>query len=103
VPLAAGSTDRIFAIFAAHEIRDSTERIQFFAQLKTALSPNGKIILLEHLRDVPNFLAYNIGFLHFFSKNEWHRTFSGAGLVIESETKLTAFLSIFTLQNGTTA
>jgi hypothetical protein len=104
VPLLPGSVDVVFAIFAAHEIRDRAERVQFFRQLENALSSKGKIIILEHLRDVPNFMAYNIGFFHFHSKEEWLNTFNASGLTIQGETKLTPFLSTFVLQkNGTAA
>jgi hypothetical protein len=104
VPVLPGSVDIMFAIFAAHEIRDSAERAQFFRQLQNALSPDGKIIVLEHLRDIPNFMAYNIGFFHFYSKREWLNTFTASGLVIQSEIKLTPFLSTFILQkNGAAA
>lgn len=104
VPLQPNSIDYIFAIFSAHEIRDRAERVQFFRQLQNALSPNGKIIVLEHLRDVPNFMAYNIGFFHFHSKKEWLNTFNASGLAIQSETRLTPFLSTFVLQkNGAAA
>lgn len=104
LPLMPASVDVIFAILAAHEIRDRTERIAFFRELGKSLTMQGKLIVLEHLRDIPNFLAYNIGCFHFFSKKEWQHTFRDAGLVITREMKITPFLSAFILQkNGITA
>jgi hypothetical protein len=91
-------------ILAAHEIRNTSERIIFFKQLKDSLSENGKIIVVEHLRDWKNFLAYNFGFFHFFSKKEWKLTFTTAGLAMRSEKKITPFVSAFILEkNGTTS
>jgi SAM-dependent methyltransferase len=104
LPLREESVDFIFAILAAHEIRNSRERIQFFQNLEKSLRRNGKIVVVEHLRDLPNFIAYNIGFLHFLSKWEWKRTFKEAGLRIKEEKKITAFISTFILEkNGTTS
>ena len=89
--------DTILLTFAAHEIRNEQERILFFKELKRIIKPTGQIIVTEHLRDVPNFLAYNIGFLHFYSKSNWLNIFQSAGLTVASEQKLTAFISTFTL------
>ncbi|MEO6731234.1 MAG: methyltransferase domain-containing protein [Ferruginibacter sp.] len=102
--LADHSADRIFIIFAAHEIRNAQERLVFFRELKRIIKPAGQIIVTEHLRDVSNFLAYNIGFLHFFSKSDWLNTFRSAGLLIKKEKKCTPFISTFTLtKNGVTS
>ncbi|MEO1451461.1 MAG: methyltransferase domain-containing protein, partial [Bacteroidota bacterium] len=79
LPFASNSVDRVCLIFAAHEIRDEAERIAFFRELKRILKPDGKVWLTEHLRDIPNFLAYNIGFLHFHERSTWEKTFSAAG------------------------
>jgi SAM-dependent methyltransferase len=104
IPLEENSTDYIFLILAAHEIRNDEERILFFRQLKNALRTDGKIILVEHLRDFNNFFAYNFGFFHFISRNTWKQTITQAGLSIETEIKITPFISTFILgKNGATA
>jgi ubiquinone/menaquinone biosynthesis C-methylase UbiE len=104
LPLTDNYSDNIVAILAAHEIRNEKERIVFFKELKRILNDNGKIAITEHLRDLPNFLAYNIGFLHFLSKPCWYRTFKNAGLSVSNEIKITPFITTFILQkNGTTA
>ena len=98
IPLEVNSIDYIFNIFAAHEIRDPVERVAFLKQLHACIKPTGRVVVLEHLRDVPNFIAYNIGFLHFHSRNEWKRNFTEAGFVIEQELGLTPFLALFILR-----
>ena len=104
VPADDGSTDIIFAFLAAHEIRDPLERINFFTELRRALKPTGKIIVTEHLRDLNNFFAYNIGFMHFHSLSSWQHTFENAGLEIKEQLKITPFITTFILQsNGTAA
>lgn len=97
------SVDKIFVILSAHEIRDESERVTFFNALKRAIKPTGQIYIIEHLRDVPNFLAYNIGFFHFYAKSTWLKTFRDAGLNLKQEIKLTPFISNFILdKNGNT-
>lgn len=98
VPLHPNSIDCIVAFLSAHEIRDDAERVRFFRQLARALHPGGQLIVVEHLRDLPNFLAYNIGFLHFLSERTWRRTFNAAGLQWKESKKHTAFITAFRLQ-----
>jgi hypothetical protein len=59
------------------------------------LKPDGQIIIVEHLRDRANFLAYNIGFFHFHSRSIWLRAFSSAGLSLRQELKITPFVTAF--------
>jgi hypothetical protein len=104
VPLKTDSTDCIFLILAAHEIRNNRERIAFFKSLGNSLRSDGKIVVTEHLRDVFNFLAYNFGFFHFLSPNTWRQTFTGAGLNVKSERKVTPFITVYILsRNGTSS
>lgn len=103
VPLGPASVDVVFLLLAAHEIRDTAERTDFFKELHRCLAPDGKIVVLEHLRDVPNFIAYTIGFLHFFPGATWRETFASAQLQVENEKKITPFLSAYILQKNGTA
>ncbi len=103
IPIANNSIDAIFVIFAAHEIRNQTERIAFLEELKRIVKPTGKIIVTEHLRDSTNFLAYTVGFLHFYSKTNWLYNFAAAKLFMVKEKKITNFISTFILdKNGIT-
>jgi hypothetical protein len=102
IPLKDNSADYIFLLLAAHEIRNDEERVIFFKQLENTLSPAGKIIVVEHQRDIYNFMAFNFGFFHFFSTKMWKQTFSKANLSEESIFKITPFISAFVLtKNGT--
>ncbi len=100
LPLTGNSIDAVFAILAAHEIRNSDERIAFFAELNRVIKPNGQIIVVEHLQDVENFLAYNIGFRHFHRYSTWRQSFSTAGLTLHQELKITPFITVFILKKN---
>jgi hypothetical protein len=97
LPLGEGRADHVFCIMSLHEIRNRDERIMFLQNLQKALKPTGGITVVEHLRDLPNLLVYTIGFFHFFSKKEWRHNFNAAGLAIQSEKKITPFISCFLL------
>lgn len=101
IPETDGSVDNVFVILSAHEIRDERERSSFFLELDRVLSARGQVIVVEHLRDTANYLAYNLGAFHFYSRSAWLRTFETAGLKLESEKKITPFITAFFLsKNG---
>jgi ubiquinone/menaquinone biosynthesis C-methylase UbiE len=103
LPLKDGAVDRVFAILSAHEIREEQERKTFFIELARVLSQHGQVIIVEHLRDTANFLAYNIGFLHFHSRATWLKAFQAAGLRVDTEFKITPFITTFILKKDGTA
>lgn len=90
----------ILLILAAHEIRDDAERADFFRTLKRSLAPGGSIVVAEHLRDLPNFLAYTIGAFHFLSWSAWQKTFAGAGLHITTRKKINPFIHLIVLTDA---
>lgn len=100
LPVAENSVDIIFNIFALHEVRNREERIHFLRQQARALQHDGKVVVVEHLRDVSNFLAYNIGFFHFLSAREWHRSFQQAGFSIDNAFSITPFVTVFILKRS---
>jgi len=103
LPLDDDSADKIFAILSAHEIRNDKERAIFFKELHRVVTAKGALIVTEHLRDVNNFLAYNIGAFHFHSRKSWLSTFRNAGLTLYYEIKITPFITTFILnKNGVT-
>lgn len=93
--------DRSFGVavvfMSAHEIRNARERSIFFGEIRRVMRPGGRIFVTEHLRDLPNFLAYTVGFFHFYGRSAWLRTFSIAGLTLVKELKTTPFISTFEL------
>jgi hypothetical protein len=104
IPLQPESADAVFLILAAHEIRDNMERAVFFEAIGKVLSKSGKVYVVEHLRDIPNFFAYTIGFCHFLPKSSWLRSFKNADLRITKMEKITPFITLFILdKNGDTA
>lgn len=95
ISLKDNSVDIIFLLSAAHEIRSQKEKIEFLKECHRICKLDAKVIMIEHLRDFPNFIAFTIGFTHFFSKKTWRNSFIGAGFTTFNEQKFTPFMSIF--------
>ncbi|HEV3414942.1 MAG TPA: class I SAM-dependent methyltransferase [Puia sp.] len=95
IPLADRSVDIVFLLSAVHEIRSNKEKVAFLKECRRFCKPDGKVVLIEHLRDFPNFIAFSVGFTHFFSRSTWKNAFYRAGFTTLNETKFTPFMSVF--------
>ncbi|MEN7548593.1 methyltransferase domain-containing protein [Rapidithrix thailandica] len=100
LPLDSHTTDIVFILLSAHEIREESERQQFFHELRRVLKPSGQIVIVEHLRNLPNFIAYTIGFFHFIPQSSWLLSFQKANLHIVTKKNITPFITLFILENG---
>jgi ubiquinone/menaquinone biosynthesis C-methylase UbiE len=96
IPLDDHSVDVLFLLSAAHEIRSQQEKVRFLKECYRVCKTDAKVVMVEHLRDFPNFLAFTIGFTHFFSAGTWRKSFQRAGFTSFEERKFTPFMSIFT-------
>jgi SAM-dependent methyltransferase len=95
VPIKDNTADVVFLLSAAHEIRSQDEKVLFLKECHRLCKQHGKVIMVEHLRDFPNFLAFSVGFTHFFSRSAWQKAFQHAGFSTIRETKFTQFMSVF--------
>lgn len=99
-PVAAESTDLVLGLLAIHELRSEVERSRWFAEAKRCLRSDGRVILVEHVRDLANFIAFGPGFVHFHSRASWRRCWETAGLRLVDEFRVTPFIRIFILSKS---
>lgn len=98
LPIAEEAVDAVFLMFVAHEFRNMEARHEFFREVARVLRPGGSVVMVEHLRDLPNFLAYGPGFLHFQSRRTWNAAFTTARFAVRRERTLTPFVRVFELR-----
>src|SRR5262249_51793921 len=95
LPLPDRDRDTVFLLFAAHEIRNPARRVAFFQEAARVLTTSGQVLLVEHLRDWKNLVAFGPGCLHFHSRREWLRIIREAGFRLEQEGCVTPFVRRF--------
>ncbi len=96
-PIASQSVDLVLVAFAAHEVRNHEKRVVLFKEMRRVLNGNGHVILVEHLRDTANFIAYGVGAFHFLSNTDWLKCTEGAELLMQTQFKITPFVRVFEL------
>jgi len=101
LPVATGTIDAAMLLLSAHELRTDDSRGALFGELRRVLGPGGRVVVVEHLRDWANFLAFGPGCLHFHSRRAWERCFARARFTIQSEFPITPFVHVFVLRRLT--
>jgi SAM-dependent methyltransferase len=92
LPLGTASADFVTVIFVAHELRRAASKEAFFGELARVVKPGGSVLLVEHLRDAWNLVAFGPGAFHFFPRREWLRVAAATGFEMREEILRTVFV-----------
>lgn len=98
LPLRDRSLEAVFLILAAHELRRESTHRAFWLEVGRVLQTGGKVLLVEHLRNLATFLAYGPGFLHFMPRSRWTMAAETAACRIAREFSITPFVRVFLLE-----
>lgn len=98
LPASDESFDAVFLMLTAHELRDRGLRERFFGELARLLAKGGSVVIVEHARDLANFVAFGFGFVHFLPASEWLRLADVAGLTTVHEHRITPFVRAIVLR-----
>lgn len=96
-PVANASIDGVFGLFAIHELRTHADRVKWLAEARRVLAEDGRVILIEHVRDFANLLAFGPGFLHFHSVETWQSSWQEAGFRLSDSFRISPWLRTFIL------
>jgi len=94
------SCDVVAVVFTAHEVQTADDRDRFFREVVRALRADGRVLLVEHHRDLPNFLAFGPGFLHFLPRREWLRVARAAGMIVRETMHVTPWVTALALEKA---
>jgi len=91
------SADIVVAFFSLHEVRNRDERIKCLKQIAQLIGETGRLVLVEHFRDLPNLIAYTFGVLHFHARSTWLQDIHAAHLTISHSATQTPWVNILVL------
>ncbi len=99
-PVEDAKLDVVFGLLAIHELRSDAERTAWFSEARRCLTDDGRVVLVEHVRDLANFVAFGPGFLHFHSVAAWRRSWESGGLIENDSFRVTPFVRVFVLKRS---
>lgn len=99
-PTTPQQADLVIGMLAVHELRHCDERAAWFREAARTLQPGGRVVVVEHLRDLANLLAFGPGALHFHSAATWRRSWERARLRVQSEFRVTPWVAVFVLEHA---
>ncbi len=83
LPIPHNWADVVYCSFSLHELQRSEDRQAIFREFARILKPDGKLLMAEHGRDFPNFVAFGLGVFSFLTPATWTRHITDAGLTIQ--------------------
>ena len=87
-------------MLAVHELRTETERVQWFAEARRVTRAGGRVVVVEHVRDLANVCVFGPGALHFHSVSAWRRSWERAQLRSCDEFRITPWVRVFVLEHA---
>jgi len=99
--IGAGSYAAVLLLMSAHETHGEARR-NLLVIARAALAPGGSVVLVEHLRDRANILAFGPGAWHFARRGDWLSVASNAGLELVHEQRLDPWVRGFVFAEART-
>jgi hypothetical protein len=93
-----GWANVVVGFLAIHEFRSVEERAAWFREAKRCLADHGKIVIVEHQRDLANFLAFGPGVFHFHSARAWRESWERAGLQEVRSFRITPWIQVTVIE-----
>ncbi|MGO1974146.1 MAG: hypothetical protein ACTH2Q_14420 [Propionibacteriaceae bacterium] len=95
---ASGDYDLVLFAQSAHEIRDPLTRATMFAAARSAVRDGGAVVVVEHLLDLPNAVAFGPGALHFHTERAWLASFAAGGLRVRQHSTVMPLVHCWVLE-----
>jgi ubiquinone/menaquinone biosynthesis C-methylase UbiE len=99
LPIPKNWADVVYCSFSLHELQNPQDRQAIFSEFARILKPGGKLLIAEHGRDWPNFLAFGLGVFSFYTPASWVKHIIKAGLTIQHHERWRGFVHLWVAEN----
>ena len=99
-PAPGNTADLVIGMLAVHELRRDAERAAWFAEAHRVARRGGRVIVVEHVRDIANALVFGPGALHFHSVATWQHSWERAQLRLADTFRITPWVRVFVLEHA---
>lgn len=96
----ATDTDLVVIFLAAHELRSRTARVELMRRIHHSLVVGGRLVLVEHVRDLSNAVVFGPAIGHFYPVREWRDAIGRGGLDLVAEERITPFITVMTAERS---
>jgi len=98
LPLRGSTVSLAVLAFSAHEIHDDDRCVNALTEVRRVLSPTGRLILVEHVRDVANVSVFGPAAWHFRSESQWCNLAARAGLRLDGHVRYGGLVHAFAFE-----
>lgn len=96
----SADNDLVVIFLAAHELRSRAARVELMRRIHHSLVVGGRLVLVEHVRDLSNAVVFGPAIGHFYPVREWRDAIGRGGLDLVAEERITPFITVMTAERS---
>ena len=94
LPVGDSSIGLVVVLFGIHELHSDSDAIALLREVNRVTVGDGAVVIVEHLIDVANIVAYGPAAWHFSSGGRWRHAVAAAGMFLKSSTRVGGLVTV---------
>ncbi len=94
LPVGDASIGLVVVLFGIHELHSDADAVALLRELNRVTVGDGSVVIVEHLIDVANIVAYGPAAWHFSTGRRWHHAVTSAGMHLMSATRIGGLVTV---------
>lgn len=94
LPMGDATVGLVVVLFGIHELHSDSDAVALLHELNRVTVGDGSVVIVEHLIDVPNVVAYGLAAWHFSTGGRWRHAVTSAGMHMKSATRIGGLVTV---------
>ena len=94
LPVGDASIGLVVVLFGIHELHSDSDAVALLRELTRITVGDGSVVIVEHLIDVANIVAYGPAAWHFSTGGRWRNAVTSAGMRLKSATRVGGLVTV---------